>query len=1038
MAGVGFELRKLFRDQGLISQAKAYAYSSITTIGPMVLCMVLIVAMQWMMSAAGSSFLERELFLATAVYSFIFSVLLTGGLSMVLTRFIADMMFLKKYEHLLSSYYGALSVCLPMGLLVAWLFLRGVSAGLGYKLSAYLFFAELIIIWIQAVYLSALKDYMRIVRHFTIGITITFTCAWGLLHYSPLQGTTAVLVAMNIGFFFILVMSGRHFEQMFPPKDSRLYFQFFAYFRKYPALFFIGTFFYAGVYIHSFIYWFGPLDFIVADRYAISPFYDLPVFYAYLTVIPTLVTFVVSVETSFYEKFRDYYAHILNNGTLQDVMNAKQNMQRTLMQEISFIMELQLLFSLISLAIGIKALPAIGFTPTQLDTFNILVLGYYLFIIQFVVLLLMLYFDDRKGVILISGLFVGLNAGLTLWTMNAGYHGLGIFIAGFITLACALGRLLYYVRNIDYYTFCAQPITLQPKRRFWRRWLPKSASVLAVFMLLTACQAEENAPLEMVRPEEQIGTEADPSSEVKLVEDKRLYERDTNDSLITLYVTVLPDKNDSNERVTWYSLNRITERSNSDELRAIVQEGVPDGSGPADGQFGYGTTSPNAKIGLRGNTSRYAAQKSYKIRLDDQAGLWRDQQVLNLNKHPYDFSRIRNKISFDLFKNMSDMTSLRTQFVHLYVRDLSEGGNDAAPFEDYGLYTHVEQPNKMFLRTHWLDPNGQMYKAAQFEFLRYPDELKLQSDPDYDKAAFETVLEIDGREDHEKLLRMLDDVNDETISFDEVFKRHFDLDNYLTWLASNILMDNMDTNSQNFILYSPLNAEKWFFLPWDYDGGWGFYDDVPFIDRGTAPWQYGVSNYWGVTLHKRFLRNPDNVELLGNKIVELAEQLNEERIRGMVDSYRAVITPFLNRAPDINFLTEPVAQLDEELDSFASIPAARKASFFEQLEKPMPIYLGVPSAASGRLQFQWDLSYDFQKDDLYYDWAIASDPAFLNILQSAEGLTGTTYDIDPLPPGDYFWRILIRDSKGNEQIPFDSYEDESGDHYHGVSRFKVE
>lgn len=42
MAGIGFELRKLYRQQGLVNNIKAYAYSTTTTIGPMLLCLVLV------------------------------------------------------------------------------------------------------------------------------------------------------------------------------------------------------------------------------------------------------------------------------------------------------------------------------------------------------------------------------------------------------------------------------------------------------------------------------------------------------------------------------------------------------------------------------------------------------------------------------------------------------------------------------------------------------------------------------------------------------------------------------------------------------------------------------------------------------------------------------------------------------------------------------------------------------------------------------------------------------------------------------------
>lgn len=49
MAGIGFELRKLYRQQGLANNIKAYAYSTTTTIGPMLLCLVLVFVQQQLM-----------------------------------------------------------------------------------------------------------------------------------------------------------------------------------------------------------------------------------------------------------------------------------------------------------------------------------------------------------------------------------------------------------------------------------------------------------------------------------------------------------------------------------------------------------------------------------------------------------------------------------------------------------------------------------------------------------------------------------------------------------------------------------------------------------------------------------------------------------------------------------------------------------------------------------------------------------------------------------------------------------------------------
>lgn len=1038
MAGIGFELRRLFGQQGLLSSFRAYAYSSMTTVGPMILCMGTIVFMQRFMISEGSPYLERQLFLATVVYCFIFSVLITGGLSMIVTRYISDMIYLKKFEHLLSSYYGAIAIALPVGSLVAWLFLRKVSAGIGYKTAAYLFFSELIIIWVQSVHLSALKDYKRIVRNFCFGVVIAIAGSWLLLKYTPYKSATAVLTMMDIGFMIIVLLTSYHFEQKFPRKSSRVYFDFFVYFRKYPSLFFIGTFFYSGVYVHSFVYWFGPYNEIIAGRYVISPFYDLPVFYAYLTVVPTLVTFVVSVETTFYDKFRGYYDKILNGGTLLEITRAKWDMQRTLMQEVSFMMEVQLLFTVVSLALGIKLLPMLGFSMAQIYTFNILVLGYFVFIMAFIIMLIMLYFDDRRGVLAVSSLFVVLNAGITYWSMNVEYHGLGIFIAAFITLLCALTRLIMYVRNIDYYTFCAQPITVQKKVPLWNRLRGKSTAATMLLVIaavfLTACSDDETKELTSAA-EAAPPVTAPIAANDKLVEDKRIYEQDKDTSLDTMYLTILPDKSGKENPLTWYAMNRIRSRMDEGDLKVLIQEGAPDGSGPKSGMFGYGTAESNGKISLRGNTSRYASQRSYKIRLEDQAGLWHDQRTLNLNKHIFDSSRLRNKLSFDIFETIPNITSLRTQFVHLYVKDLSEGKETGKAFEDYGLFTHVEQPNEKFLKNHWLDPNGQLYKAVLFEFFRYPDDLKSKSAPSYNKEAFEKHLEIDGYEDHDKLLAMLDDVNNITIPIDEVVDKHFDLDNYLTFLAANILMDNIDTEAHNFYLYSPLNSNKWYFLPWDYDGGWewGLQGNV----ENVNPSSNGISTYWGSVLHNRFFRSEKNVQLLKDKIDELYSTINNDTVAKRLQAYRGVVEPFIKKAPDNNFLPIQLNKLDEEFKRITGVPLRALERFNKDVENPKPFFLQDLSRENGKYRFEWDPSFDLQGDDLTYDWILAKDPSFTQIVDQRQQLKDTSLELDNLKPGEYYWKVTAHDGKGHRQIAFDVYEVDDLTYY-GIRAIKVE
>ena len=155
-------------------------------------------------------------------------------------------------------------------------------------------------------------------------------------------------------------------------------------------------------------------------------------------------------------------------------------------------------------------------------------------------------------------------------------------------------------------------------------------------------------------------------------------------------------------------------------------------------------------------SSSRTAQKNYKIELKDNKGFWNDQRTINLNKHMTEGLRFRNKLMYDLMSEIPQVMSLRTQFVHLYVKDAAAGETE---FSDYGLYTQVEQLNRRGMRAHNLDRNGHLYKINHFEFYRYEDAIKTTDDPGYDEAAFAFRLETKGNQDHTKLIGRLEAVN---------------------------------------------------------------------------------------------------------------------------------------------------------------------------------------------------------------------------------------------------------------------------------------
>jgi spore coat protein H len=507
-----------------------------------------------------------------------------------------------------------------------------------------------------------------------------------------------------------------------------------------------------------------------------------------------------------------------------------------------------------------------------------------------------------------------------------------------------------------------------------------------------------------------------------------VYKYDDPGSIVTMYVTVRKGNVSDNTDYTWKEVNAFTKWFYTNntvvtvgKADAILQVG--DENGPLPGEVGYGEVVPNATIQIRGASSSMLSQKSYKIELDQGAGTWRGQSSIALNKHEWDPSRVRNKLNFDLMKQIPDMVSLRTQFVHLYVKDQTTDPWGKT-FVDYGLFTQVELPDQRFLKAHLLDPNGQLYKTTFFEFNRYPDQIRLVDDPLFDENTFSSKLEIKGNRDNSKLIQMLDDLNNPGIPIETTFQKYFDADNYFTWMAYNILVSNVDTSSQNFYLYSPQNGNKFYFIPWDYDDSFFRQDRASCCGYSQYySYEYGIANYWGSRLANRVLR------------VAAYRQMLDVKINELMDLYKPVAEKYALQMPDLKFFpTNKKQGMEKDYENIPTEVRNNYNLYLETLKTSMPFYLGTPIMAGGSLKFEWDESYDFINEDITYRFMVAKDQLFKQVLVD-ETLINST-QIDPLKPGEYFWRVIATNSLGKTQLPFDSMFDSKGT-VSGLKRFSI-
>ena len=557
------------------------------------------------------------------------------------------------------------------------------------------------------------------------------------------------------------------------------------------------------------------------------------------------------------------------------------------------------------------------------------------------------------------------------------------------------------------------------------------AALMAILTVLSCAGCETSTPGESGQSQssdssqthEQVKKSAEQSIDgAHLRDNESLYKVYDDSGVETMYLTVSRGNSSEGTDHSWSEINQYS----ADDYTAMGVERykvngllqVGDEQGPVSGELGFGESAPNATVQIRGQSSSGYQQKNYKIELKSGKGKWRGQRTIALNKHVNDGLRFRNKMAYDLIKGIDQMMGLRTQFVHLYVKDETSGSDS---FDDYGLYTQVEQLNKTALQSHGLDKNGQLYKVNDFEFYRDEDVIKLADDPDYDQTKFEKKLEIKGDNDHTKLIAMLNDLNDYSVPMSEILGKYFDTENIAYWMAFQLLTGNIDTQNRNVYLYSPTNSDTFYLLDWDNDGML-MRKEYEIRQRADGQsWENGISNYWGNILLRRCLQTKSFRTALDKAVNDEYKYMSAGRINSMVRQYRSIVEPYVQKMPDS--MHEPLtsSQYDTVADQLHSEIEQNYQTYQTGFNKPMPFYIGKPTPANGKLRLNWDVAYDFNDEDLRYAVTVSKDYAGDDVVFSQSDVVLPEAVMDMPGEGQYFIKVSVSNASGYTQDAFDHY-----------------
>jgi uncharacterized membrane protein len=455
MAGIGFELKKIFVNNTISSSMKGFSYAIFVTSGPMIINILMLSIIGRVLINTGASLEQSELFYASMTYSYIFSLLNVSGIIMTISRYVSDKLYIEDTKDIMASMLGAIAICVATGGIFGFIFYIASPLPFVFKLLSYLIFIELSVINILMVYVSAVKDYKKVALSFCLGLIITMAMAM-VLKFLQVEILTAMLAGVTTGFFVNILFLVTVIKRFFTVMTNKT-FEFIAYLKKMPLLFLINLFYTAGLFGHNIIFWFwSDLSVKSMGTYLNAPSYDTATFYSIITIIPSLVVFVVKAETSFYTKYREFCLSIINGGTFRDIKNAKNNMVLVLRNELSLIFKLQLSVTIISVIIGASLiLPITGHNQVTIKLFVLLAIGYFMTYMTFITITVLLYFDNQEDAFKIALMFFSLTVIFTIITILLGenFYGLGLCTAALVSIIYGVRLLLRTLEEVDYRIF---------------------------------------------------------------------------------------------------------------------------------------------------------------------------------------------------------------------------------------------------------------------------------------------------------------------------------------------------------------------------------------------------------------------------------------------------------------------------------------------------------------------------------------------------------------------------------------------------------
>lgn len=453
MAGISFELKKLLKQKSLIALLTATGYSAILSTGNWVLAVGIIIVFSLISQVFISDPNVIINFQVYITYTIAISLILSGPLQLMFTRYVADRLFEKEPERIVPNFNGAIIICMGYSFIIALILSFYLFNKLDYIYHILFSFTISVQsgLWTANSLLAGLKRYKHVIISFLtsylfIGVGTVIVARFGLPY---------ILAIFYIG-QSILLFSLMWEIVGYYPSNNLLDWDFLKSNRSYYILALVGFFYNFGIWIDKIIFWISPYTgSTVLGNIRASVIYDVPVLLSYLCLIPGIAIFFLKTEAEFAVDYDNYYDAVRWWGRLSDIYKMGNRMILEVQSVFYDTLIIQGIF-LILILFAERFLFKLARVPElYIPLFNVLLIGAILQLGFMVIFAILSYFDRKKELMIITTIFGLLNLCLTIVTQKLGpfYFGYGYVMSLLVSDLIGMILLRSFLDEIHYKIF---------------------------------------------------------------------------------------------------------------------------------------------------------------------------------------------------------------------------------------------------------------------------------------------------------------------------------------------------------------------------------------------------------------------------------------------------------------------------------------------------------------------------------------------------------------------------------------------------------